>query len=306
MRDAAAPAVPPRAGRERAGPSSAKRRGTTDGSATGERENGGLDVGKGGIRGVVVLLARGPGFATLDRSMATDPLVSVTTLGVSFTLPPTVRPTMDQVHAGLEVVEAPLRRLCGEAMHRQRRTKPSYLDAMTAITLGHPEQLLRMDIFAFASVLCHAVSRPTDLESCLLELDEFEPLKGLRTRFVYLAPPTRNPRILEGIPHPSKIHKMESGRGDRGVGHIRRALELDLSERATEASSVDWPMLSLLAVLAHLRCDFETMLDTGFLRVRRCERHACLAYYHVDRMAGRSRFCSSTCRACAAREQGMN
>ncbi len=65
----------------------------------------------------------------------------------------------------------------------------------------------------------------------------------------------------------------------------------------------DWHRVLLLAVLIQIRCDVELYLETGFLRIRRCERKACHGFFQVKRMAGRQRFCSSTCRACAPREQ---
>ncbi len=188
-------------------------------------------------------------------------------------------------------------------MHRQKRRLPSYVDAMTALMHGHPESLIRTEPFMLAVDLCFAISRPPISPELLMQLDACPELQGLHSGFRLRDQFTGKPRIIRGPVKIDQIQLTGTGRDGIGEGDVTRYLELDLDSTPLATSSLNWPTLSVLAVLAHLKCAFESMLGTGLLRVRQCDRLACGAFYHVSRMAGRSRFCSATCRACAAREQ---
>lgn len=200
-----------------------------------------------------------------------------------------------------ETVTKYLSQLSKERMHRQKRSSVTYVDAMTAICEGEPSRLLKSDAFQLAADLTLAVESGTIPDHLFIDVADFEPIQKLKQSFRNRVEVSNNPRVLpESIRSISNIETAETGRNGIGEGSVRRYLELPMEGDPTTA---DWELLSLYAVLAHLKCDLEVLLDTGFLPVRRCQRHRCGAFYRVNRMSGRSRFCSDTCRASAPREQ---
>lgn len=200
-----------------------------------------------------------------------------------------------------EAVTKYLAQLSKERMHRQKRSSVTYVDAMTAICEGEPSRLLKSDAFHLAADLSLAVESGTIPDHLFMDIADYEPIQKLKQSFRNRLEASNSPRVLpESIRSIGNIETAGTGRDGIGEGNIRRYLELPMEG---DPATTDWQLLSLYAVLVHLKCDLEVLLDTGFLPVRRCQRHRCGAFYRVNRMSGRSRFCSDTCRASAPREQ---
>lgn len=187
-----------------------------------------------------------------------------------------------------------------DQIHRQRRPGVTYVDAMTSICEGEPAEVRKTVAFALAACLTLGVASGDISDKLFLDLAHFPAVQSLRQSFKYRPESSKGAQILHSVTSVDQIETAGTGRDGIGEGRVRRSLEIDLAEAP---GLKDWPLLAVYAVLAHLKCDLEVLLDTGFLPVRRCERHRCGAFYRVNRMSGQPRFCSNSCRACARREQ---
>lgn len=192
------------------------------------------------------------------------------------------------------------------AMRRQKRDVILYWDAMTALQRGSfiPDSLAESQEYGLAVELVLTLAEGQVSDHALQELSTFKPIADARSHidFFHGNQSLRSPQAYSRI-SPERITFDVHGRTKIQKPGPYRRLSLDMENLKGDASSIDWYRALLLALLVQLRCDMEVYLDTGFLRVRHCERKACSAFFHVSRMAGRQRFCSSTCRACAPREQ---
>ena len=192
------------------------------------------------------------------------------------------------------------------AMRRQKRDVILYWDAMTALQRGGfiPQRLAESQENGLALELVLAIAAGEVPDRVLLELSTFKPIAHARSQidFFHSDQSLRRPQAY-GRMSPERITFDVHGRPKIQKSGPYRRLSLEMKDLKGDASSIDWYRALLLALLVQLRCDMEVYLDTDFLRVRCCERRACSAFFQVSRMAGRQRFCSATCRACAPREQ---
>ena len=218
----------------------------------------------------------------------------------------------DVVEIGMRLVaEAVLGRTI-DAIRRQKRDTVSYWDAMTCLAADNgfvPARLRRGREYELAGELVAALGTGT-LEArhgaLIADLGELESIREVRSRPTYEFGETGEQceRVRTARPVIDRVDLGIDGRWKTCQAGPCRLLEIDMGDLKGRADRIDWHRAHLLAVLIQLRGDIEIYLETGFLRIHRCERAACGAFFHVARMAGRpQRFCSSSCRAGAAREQ---
>jgi hypothetical protein len=208
----------------------------------------------------------------------------------------------------MRAVSEALRQLSEPAVRRQKRETVSYWDAMTCLENDEflPPRLHDCIEYRLATDLVEPFAAGT-LEprhsGPIAVLGELESIRAARSHVIYEFGDTSQEG---GRP----IARPCIDRVDFGIdGNWRfrragpcRALEIEMGDLKGRADTIDWPRAHLLAVLIQMRTDIELYLETGFMRIHRCERAACRSFFKVKRMAGRQRFCSNACRAGAARD----
>ena len=207
-----------------------------------------------------------------------------------------------------QVVEAVLLRTAA-AIRRQKRDIVTYWDAMTCLVGDDgfvPARLRDRREYGLAVDLVTAVGTgrlEARHSAAIADLGEIESIRLARSRPTYEFGETGEEPGATPRPCTDRVDFGVDGRWKLRQAGPCRLLEVDMGDLKGRADRIDWGWAHLLAVLIQLRADIEIYLETDFLRIHRCERGACGSFFHVARMAGRQRFCSSSCRAAAAREQ---
>jgi len=187
---------------------------------------------------------------------------------------------------------------------RQGRTRCTYVDVLTDVHCGRPTDFGDNDAFKLATKLACEIPRGTISSGMILTLINYSPINTMQQTFRYHPEKQTASKVITtpGL----TIEQIKITPSDRQVKHeeIQRHLIINMDEYASSKTEINWNELAIIAALAHLKCDIEVMIDTGFFPIRMCDRERCHAFYRPSHMAGRSRFCSDTCRACAPREQG--
>lgn len=236
-------------------------------------------------------------------------------LGVRFHHLARPKGTMGPLAAGLARVTEVIEAGSEQARRRQKRGAIQYIDALTALDRIIPtpperrsaeENLLRE--------LVPGLAAQSLTSATLTSLWQLPPLALIRSSVEQLHPALHDASLgrNKGRGHNrggsagTGREVFDAARGLRGRftapgDGLFRILDLDLEEVAGEEAA-DWPRLLSLAVLAQLRADLEVWLETGFLRVRKCQLVRCGSWFIARRMAGRQRFCSPYCRVASSRE----
>lgn len=231
--------------------------------------------------------------------------VSLHFLGVEFRLNHWQKTSSKIAQGKLSKIQHHLTTSYESAIRRQGRTRCTYVDVLTDVHCGSTADLAGNDIYLLAADLSCGIAQKCISPNMILELARFSPIKTMQQTFRF-NPGNQSALGVITIPDLTieQINITPSDRQQNQQDQIQRHLIINLDEHASAECEINWNELAILAALAHLKCDIEVMIDTGFLPIRMCERERCHAFYRPSHMAGRSRFCSDTCRACAPREQG--
>ena len=190
---------------------------------------------------------------------------------------------------------------------RQGRTRCTYVDVLTDVHCGGTADLANKGIYLLAADLTCGIAQGCISPSMILKLAHLPIIQSMQQTFRFHPGNQTASRVIStpGLTI-EQIKITPSDRQQTEQDQIQRHLIINLDEYTSSETEINWNEMAILAALAHLKCDIEVMIDTGFLPIRMCERERCHAFYRPSRMSGRSRFCSDTCRACAPREQGRN
>ncbi len=228
-----------------------------------------------------------------------------TVLGVDFRWKSPGPGWREPFYAGLETIHKAILVQALPSIRRQKRQVLFYWDALTGILKGElsPKAKGDREEWELAAELTLAIADQRLRDELILELGNFPPISAVRSRIAY----------FQGE-KPEKGRGSQARRADRVTYDIRgraslqkpglyRCFELDAGDLEGDPERIDWFRILSLAVLVQLRAEFELYIETGFFPVRCCKRVVCHAFFRVNRMAARQRFCSDICRASAVREQ---
>lgn len=239
-----------------------------------------------------------------DHRRCLTPALGVSFLGVHFYWPKR-KPGFDQEN--LHVFDEPYRQILDsvrEPMRRQKRSRLKYWDAMTLFDQhGIPEPLAESYEAQLADRLIGMLSRKRRYTQTIRELTELEALASARTRLAYFS--GQAPEEFELVvsrTNPARIEFGSDGRTHMPKPGFFQLIELDMDGVKMASNAIDWYRLLVLALLLQIRADLEIDYETGLQRVRKCEHRRCGAWFLVNRMAGRQRFCSTLCRVTEARD----
>lgn len=197
------------------------------------------------------------------------------------------------------------KRLCdvvADALNRQGRDKPEFWDLMTYVgRVTLPRHVRESRDFEVMTQLLGSLTDGVPDARAVHTMTQLPLAKCIRTRILCnirgvtnIFDPT-NPRTgavsVPGIPG-----------GDLSTPGLHRMIEVDAGALGLKTGDVDWERMVVLTILAQMYAEIEMYCETGFLRIRRCRRDSCGAWFCAKRMDGRGLFCSATCRVGNSRE----
>ncbi len=101
---------------------------------------------------------------------------------------------------------------------------------------------------------------------------------------------------------PSRIGRTRQGKPRLVKPTMYRVFRVPMGDAGGSLKDIDVDRLLVLSLLVQIRCDLELLHETGFRRLRRCERKRCRAWYTSKSMGQQIRFCCDVCRASDYRE----
>jgi hypothetical protein len=230
--------------------------------------------------------------------------LSATVLGVDFRWKNPGPAWREPFYAGLDTIHKAILVHALPSVRRQKRTTLFYWDALTGILKGDlaPKAKGDREEWELAADLTLAIADHQLRDELILELGNFPPISQVRSRIAFFS--GEKPRRSESaLGRTDRITYDIRGRANPQEPGLYRCFELDAGDLEGHPEKIDWFQILSLGVLVQLRVEFELYIETGFFPVHCCERVACHAFFRVNRMAGRQRFCSNICRASAVREQ---
>ncbi|MCH8165283.1 MAG: hypothetical protein IH889_06715 [Planctomycetes bacterium] len=194
--------------------------------------------------------------------------------------------------------------LVREPMRRQKRSHIAYWDAMTFLELGSlPTPLAKTQEAELAAQLVLTIGADKLRDRTVQELIDLPVMDHVHASLAYDSGEDGRPgNIVVSRTNPARVVYGADGRLRTLGPGFYRSLEIDLAALGVDPQGIDWYRLVVLAVLIQIRADLELEAETGFRRVRKCQRRACGAWFMAKRMAGRQRFCCAVCRASNPRE----
>lgn len=221
-------------------------------------------------------------------------------LGVRFRLDPPVR--ADPLGASLEAFVGEVRKAAG----RRRLLSPrpfGYCDILTHIERdGRPVGGGSDEERLLASLLEDLVGGDVYPDQAFSMRDA---LLALGFEFGPGWKPSTIRRSAEPAPEVEDPRRRWKATYTRPSGGLFAELRVRIDDAPREPDAVFARRLCCIAALAHVYTDVLTsLINSGTMRTRRCDRAACRRWYPSSRGAGntRQRFCSPSCRASSARE----
>jgi len=188
-----------------------------------------------------------------------------------------------------------VRQAIGDAMRRQQRERLRYWDLMTFLERVHlPREVANSKEAQVAHDLILTIDDPQGMrEQTIKRLVALRAMRHVSTELLWRKP---------ADPVEATLAELEvDGRPCAVKSPFQRVITVDMVGLAIDIRKIPWHRLMVLAILAHLRADLEIYSETGYMSVRKCQRHSCSAWYRAERMAGRQRFCSAACRVAYSR-----
>ena len=101
---------------------------------------------------------------------------------------------------------------------------------------------------------------------------------------------------------PSRIGRTRQGKPRLVKPTMYRVFRVSMGDAGGSLKGIDVDRLLVLSLLVQIRSDLELYHETGFRRLRRCERKRCKAWFTSKSMGQQIRFCCDVCRASDYRE----
>lgn len=209
------------------------------------------------------------------------------------------------VGEGLRPIYRALWEHAGKYLPRQKRDVLTYWDGLTflqgqgagmCVKKAEPETLLCLRL------LSQFADQRLEFDD-VWELAHLPALEHFKSRLVYHRADGYDPEAAAlGRADPASLERTihNTWRAKRG---FHREFHVDAKAVEGPMTKASWTRLFVLAILAQLRADLEIFYETGFFRIRRCERRACMAWFAAKAMgSGKQRFCCGGCRASFVRE----
>lgn len=101
---------------------------------------------------------------------------------------------------------------------------------------------------------------------------------------------------------PSRIGRTRQGKPRLVKPTMYRVFRVPMGDAGGSLKGIDVDRLLVLSLLVQIRSDLELFHETGFRRLRCCERKRCKAWFTSKSMGQQIRFCCDVCRASDYRE----
>lgn len=191
------------------------------------------------------------------------------------------------------------------AIERQKREYVFYWDALT--WLNGPERPRRLsripEIRLLDRLMRSLASDQVEDRGALRRLAEEPALRNITTMHTWEdAKFTIRQAEALARTNPARIRTTRQGNQRLARPTMCRTFRVPMGDAGGSLKGVDLDRQLVLSLLVQIRSDLELFYESGFRRLRRCERDRCGAWYVSKPMGQQVRFCCDVCRASDYRE----
>lgn len=192
------------------------------------------------------------------------------------------------------------------AIERQDREYVSYVDAMTWFdTTTRPKRLSarRIPEMRLLGRLMRSLASKREDHLAIKDLAEEPSLQHVVTQHKWDDSKFTIDQV-NTVPRTdlSRIGRTRQGKHRLIEPTMYRLFRVPMGDAGGSLKDIDVDRLLVLSLLVQIRCDLELLHETGFRRLRRCERKRCKAWYTSKSMGQQIKFCCDVCRASDYRE----
>ncbi len=190
------------------------------------------------------------------------------------------------------------------AIERQNRDDFSYWDALTWLDgPARPRRLSRIPEIRLLSRVMRSLASDQEDPGAIKRLAEEPALKNITTRHIWEdAKFTIRQAEALARTNPARIRTTRQGNQRLAQPTMCRTFRVPMGDAGGSLKGIDLDRQLVLSLLIQIRSDLELFYESGFRRLRRCERDRCGAWYVAKPMGQQIRFCCDVCRASDYRE----
>ncbi|MCH8314776.1 MAG: hypothetical protein IIA64_02280 [Planctomycetes bacterium] len=190
------------------------------------------------------------------------------------------------------------------AVERQNREYESYWDALTWLEgPARPRRLSRIPEIRLVDRVMRSLASDQEDQGAIKRLAEEPALRNITTMHTWEdAKFTIKEAQALARTDPARIRTTRRGNQRLAQPTMCRAFRVPMGDAGGSLRGVDLDRQLVLTLLVQIRSDLELFYETGFRRLRRCERDRCGAWYVSKPMGQQIRFCCNVCRASEYRE----
>ena len=192
------------------------------------------------------------------------------------------------------------------AIERQDREYESYWDALTwldSTTRPHRFSARRIPKLRLLDQLMRSLASNREDHLAIKRLAEEPSLRDVVTQHKWDDSKfTMDPVNSVARTDPSRIGRTRQGKHRLVKPTMYRVFRVPMDDAGGSLKGIDVDRLLVLSLLVQIRSDLELFHETGFRRLRRCERKRCKAWFTSKSMGQQIRFCCDVCRASDYRE----
>lgn len=192
------------------------------------------------------------------------------------------------------------------AIERQNREFVSYWDALTWLdNSARPSRFSKRQIpeIYLLDQIMRSLADDREDNLALKRLATEPALRNITTKHTW-EDGTFTIRQADALARtdPARIHTTRQGKQSLAKPTMVRTFSVPMGDAGGSLKGIDWDRLLVLSLLVQVRSDLELFFESGFRRLRRCERDRCRAWFISKPMGQQIRYCCNVCRASHYRE----
>ncbi len=190
------------------------------------------------------------------------------------------------------------------AIERQNREYVFYWDALTWLNgPQRPRRLARIPEIRLLDRLMRSLASDQEDRGALRRLAEEPALRNITTSHVW-EDAKFTIRQTEALARtdPARIRTTRQGNQRLAKPTMCRTFRVSMGDAGGSLKGIDLDRQLVLSLLIQIRSDLELLHETGFRRLRRCDRDRCRAWFVSKPMGQQIQFCCNVCRASDYRE----
>ena len=190
------------------------------------------------------------------------------------------------------------------AIERQKREYVFYWDALTWLNSpARPRRLSRIPEIRLLDRVMRSLASDQEDRGAIKRLAEEPTLKNITTKHTW-EDAKFTIRQTEALARtdPARIRTTRQGNQRLAQPTMCRTFRVPMGDAGGSLKGIDLDRQLVLGLLVQVRSDLELFYETGFRRLRRCERDRCGAWFISKPMGQQIQFCCNVCRASDYRE----